>query len=492
MRQISTYDEPMEESEMNPPKSTRRHFLKTAAAGSASLALAGFMSCGNGKKPPNFVLIFCDDLGYGDLGAYGHPTIRTPNLDRLAAGGQRWTQFYAAASVCTPSRAALMTGRYPVRSGMCSDKRRVLFPDSAGGLPQSETTIARVLKSKGYATACVGKWHLGHLPEHLPTAHGFDSYFGIPYSNDMDKLRHMKVQDEMNPKSEYYNVPLMRDTEIIERPANQEILTKRYTEEAARFIRRNKHTPFFLYLAHTMPHIPLFRSDKFKDASRRGTYGDVIEEIDWSVGEIIRTLRKEGLDENTLVVFTSDNGPWLTFMQHSGSAGLLRDGKGTTWEGGMREPAIFWWPGRIRPETVMGIGATLDILPTFCSLAGAGLPGDRVIDGRDLSGTLLEGKTSPRQNLIYYRGQQVYAARKGAYKAHYITELEYHRDNQRTVHDSPLLYNLEIDPSEKYDIGADHPEIIREIQKMVANHRKTLGPPMDNLIARITDGPEGL
>jgi len=477
---------------MEQGKSSRRDFLKTAAAGSAAFALSGLLSCGKGKQQPNFVLIFCDDLGYGDLGSFGHPTIRTPNLDRMAAEGQRWTQFYAAAPVCTPSRAALMTGRYPIRSGMCSNVRGVLFPDSAGGLPENEITVATALKSRGYATACVGKWHLGHLPQYLPTSHGFDSYFGIPYSNDMDKIRHMSVQDEMDPKPEYYNVPLMRNEEVIERPANQETITKRYTEEAIRFIQNNKKEPFFLYLAHTMPHIPLFRSEPFENTSRRGYYGDVVEEIDWSVGEILKTLKHEGLDRNTLVVFTSDNGPWLLFDQHGGSAGLLREGKGTTFEGGMREPTIFWWPGKIRPGVEMGMGSTMDVLPTFCTLAGAQVPNDREMDGRDLSGTLLNGEVSPRDEMIYYRGQRVYAARKGLYKAHFMTELSFQKDNQFKRHDPPLLYHVEEDPSEKYNIASDHPEVIEEIQKMVENHCKTLGPPTDNLVARLKDGPEVL
>lgn len=468
---------------------SRRVFMKTAAAASAATAFWGLTSCTGGKKPPNFVLIFCDDLGYGDLGSFGHPSIRTPNLDRMAAEGQRWTSFYAAAPVCTPSRAALMTGRYPVRNGMCSDKRGVLFPDSAGGLPEEEITVARVLKSKGYATACVGKWHLGHLPQYLPTSHGFDSYFGIPYSNDMDKIQSLSKEEQMDPEVKYYDVPLMRNEEIVERPVRQKTITKRYTEESVKFIKQNKDLPFFLYLAHSMPHIPLFRSKKFEDVSRRGYYGDVIQEIDWSVGQILETLKKEKLDKNTLVVFTSDNGPWLIFDQHGGSAGLLREGKGTTFEGGMREPTIFWWPGQIEPDVQMGMGSTMDILPTFCTLAGADVPEDREIDGLDLSETLLRGKESPRDEMIYYRGQRVYAARKGCYKAHFFTELSYQKDNRWQQHDPPLLYNVEEDPSEKYNIAADYKKVIQDIQKMVEKHRKTLGPPQDNLVARIKEGP---
>ena len=252
---------------------TRRDFVKAMSAGLTSLALPRFLfgaQTSVSRRPPNVVIIFCDDLGYGDLSTFGHPTIRTPNLDRLAQEGQKWTNFYAAASVCTPSRAALLTGRLPIRSGMCSDKRRVLFPDSAGGLPATEVTLAEALKTKGYATACVGKWHLGHLPQYLPTRNGFDSYFGIPYSNDMDEVSEKSWRQAVeNPRSEYFNVPLLRNEEIIERPANQSTITKRYTEEAIHFIKANKSRPFFLYLAHSMPHVPLFASTKFQNKSLR-------------------------------------------------------------------------------------------------------------------------------------------------------------------------------------------------------------------------------
>ena len=298
-------------------------------------------SFGAEDESPNIVVIFCDDLGYGDLGAFGHPTIRTPNLDRMAAEGQKWTNFYVGASVCTPSRAALMTGRLPIRSGMCSDKRRVLFPNSGGGLPDDEFTIAEVLRSSGYRTACVGKWHLGHLQQFLPTNHGFDRYFGIPYSNDMDRVRgapNYRQHPDL-VRSAHYNVPLLRNTQIVERPAEQTTITRRYAEESVRFVRENSDVPFFLYLAHSLPHIPLFRSTEFVGHSLRGIYGDVIEEIDSTVGKILEAVR--GLDRKTLVVFTSDNGPWLTFDELGGSAGLLRGGKGGTFEGGMREPTIF-------------------------------------------------------------------------------------------------------------------------------------------------------
>ena len=330
--------------------------------------------------PPNFIVIFCDDLGYGDLGCFGHPTIRTPHLDEMAHDGQKWTNFYVAANVCTPSRAGLLTGRLPIRNGMCSDKRRVLFPHSGGGLPTTEVTISSALKESGYATAAVGKWHLGHLPQFLPTAHGFDSYFGIPYSNDMDKVKgstdHFTLADNEDYKA--YNVPLLRGTDEVERPADQRTITKRYTEEAVAFIdaKQKSKSPYFLYLAHSLPHIPLFRSGEFVDKSLAGIYGDVIEEIDWSVGQVLEAVQQDN-DSQTYVVFTSDNGPWLRFNTHGGSAGLLRDGKGSTWEGGMREPTVMWaHPKQLATGVVTDIGSTLDLLPTFAAMAGVVLPDD--------------------------------------------------------------------------------------------------------------------
>ncbi len=428
-------------------------------------------------RKPNIVIIFCDDLGYGDLACYGHPTIRTPNLDRMAREGQKWTQFYVAASVCTPSRAGLITGRLPIRTGMCSDQRRVLFPDSGGGLPQEEVTIAEVLKPAGYTTHAIGKWHLGHLPEYLPTSQGFDSYFGIPYSNDMDRTAESpRGRDAFwEPKVEYWNVPLMRNTEVVERPAYQNTITQRYTEEAVRLIRENKDRPFFIYLAHSMPHVPLFASEKFDGTSRRGLYGDVIEEIDWSVGRVLDTLRELDLGERTLVVFTSDNGPWLIFDQHGGSAGLLRDGKGCTWEGGMREPALFWWPGTIRPSVVHELGSTLDLLPTAAGLAGAEKPADRTLDGYDLSPVLMGTGKSPRDTMFFYRGTQLYAVRKGPFKAHFITQPAY-GPGKPEHHDPPLLYHLEHDPGEKYNVAEKHPEAITAIRKVVEAHQAELVP----------------
>jgi arylsulfatase A-like enzyme len=440
--------------------------------------------------PPNIIVIFADDLGYGDLGIFGHPTINTPNLDRMAMEGQKWTNFYVAASVCTPSRAGLLTGRLPIRSGMSSDRRRVLFPDSKGGLPQSEITIARALKGNGYRTAAVGKWHLGHLSPHLPTDHGFDSYFGIPYSNDMDKVEktdHFTLADE--ERYQAYNVPLMRDKEIVERPADQRSITRRYTEEVVSKINEFGKDPFFIYLAHNLPHIPLFRSAEFRDQSLAGIYGDVIEEIDWSVGRILQGLKEAGVAENTLVVFTSDNGPWHVFRNHGGTAGLLRGAKGGTFEGGMREPTVFWWPAGIQPGVVRDMATTMDLLPTFCALSGTELPDDRVYDGYDLSPLLRGTGKSGRETVFYYRGQQIYAVRKGDYKAHFITQLEYGNptahpvtqppiplENSPTVLETPLLYNVAVDPGERLNIADDHPEIIAEIRAVMEAHKAGVVP----------------
>lgn len=440
-------------------------------------------------RRPNVVIFFCDDLGYGDLACFGHPTISTPNLDRMAREGQKWTSFYVAASVCTPSRAGLMTGRLPIRTGMCSDRRRVLFPNSAGGLQPDELTIAEVLKGAGYATACIGKWHLGHLPKYLPTRQGFDSYLGIPYSNDMDRAADSPRGREafLQPKFEYWNVPLVRNEEIVERPTDQNTITKRYTEEAVRFIRENESRPFFLYLPHTMSHVPLFASQAFKGKSLRGLFGDVVEELDWSMGQVLDTLCEVGLDRRTLVVFTSDNGPWLIFNELGGSAGCLRDGKGSTWEGGMREPTLFWWPGTIQPGVVRDVGSTLDLLPTCAKLAGAKLPDGLVLDGMDISPALLGTGPSPRDVMFFYRGTRLYAVRKGPFKAHFITQDAYGPGKPQS-HDPPVLYHLGHDPSEKFDVAAQHPDVVAEIRKLADAHLAAMKPGEPQLEATIRAG----
>lgn len=431
---------------------------------------------------PNIVIIFADDLGYGDLSSYGHPTISTPNLDRMAYEGQKWTNFYVGSSVCTPSRAALMTGRLPVRNGLTSSKVGVFFPDSHNGLPADEITIAEQLKSAGYATGMVGKWHLGHKEEYLPTNHGFDDYYGIPYSNDMDHTgkitsmeqyfgRYTDTYEERTP--EEYNVPIIRGTEVVERPAQQNTLTKRYTEEAVKWIKDHKEGPFFMYLAHSLPHVPLFVSDEFRGTSKRGLYGDVVEEIDHGVGKILDLLESEGLDKNTIVIFTSDNGPWLSTGISGGSAGPLFEGKGTTWEGGMREPGIFWSPGYIKPKLVTGMGTTMDLFNTFSKLAGVPMPTDREMDGVDLSPVLFGNEESPRNEVFYYRGPELYAVRVGAYKAHFITEAGY-KLNTREEHNPPLLFNIEEDPSEKYDLAKKQPEEITRIMQVVKEHNSKM------------------
>jgi arylsulfatase A len=434
------------------------------------------------ERPPNFVVIFADDLGYGDLGCYGHPTIRTPHLDRMAREGMRFTQFYAAAEVCTPSRAALLTGRLPPRSGLCSNRRRVLFPNSNGGLPASEVTIAELLKTKGYATACIGKWHLGHLPPFLPTEHGFDYYYGIPYSNDMDRAASAPMGRAafLEPKIEYWNVPILRNTEVVERPADQHTISRRYAEEAVRFIREHKDEPFFVYLPHTMPHVPLFASEDFAQKSRRGLYGDIVEELDQAVGTVLDALRDANLAENTLVLFTSDNGPWLTQGDQGGSAGLLKDGKGSTWEGGMREPAIAWRPGTVPAGAVSTeLASTLDLLPTLAAQAGAEIPTDRDLDGYDITEALTGGK-SPRQEMFYYRGYELMAVRIGPWKAHFQTQTGYGQP-QAAKHDPPLLFHLEIDPSESFNVAAKHPEAIAEIESLVEKHRAGMKPAASQL-----------
>lgn len=451
----------------------------------AAFLFSALMSCccSSADRLPNFVVIFCDDLGYGDLACFGHPTIATPNLDRMAAEGMKFTQFYSAAPVCTPSRGALLTGRLPLRSGLCSNKRRVLFPNSRGGIPADEITIAEALKTQGYATTCVGKWHLGHLPDFLPTNHGFDSYFGIPYSNDMDRVAAASPKGRaafLDPKMEYWNVPLMRGVDVIQRPADQTTITRRYTEQAVGFIRQHKDQPFFLYLPHSMPHVPLFRSPEFVAHSRRGLFGDVIEEIDWSVGQVLATLRELQLAEDTLVFFTSDNGPWLIFNDQGGSAGLLRDGKGSTWEGGMREPTLAWWPSHVKAGSVnREVASTMDIYATVHALANIPLPGDRVLDSYDLSPLLLGQGKSNRELLFYYRGYNLMAVRKGPWKLHLVTQDAYGAGSRQPVrHDPPLLFNLEVNPSESdaQNLAGAHPDIISEILLDVQAHRVRLEP----------------
>jgi arylsulfatase A len=419
------------------------------------------------ETPPNFIIVFADDLGYGDLGCHGHPSIRTPHLDRMAAEGVRFTDFYTAAAVCTPSRAALLTGRHALRSGMTE----VLFPHSPKGLPATETTLASVLSAAGYATAMIGKWHLGIHEGSRPQDHGFARTFGLPYSNDMDRREGIPGNARLlpDPPADGWNVPLLDQGVEIERPAQQSTLTRRYTEEAISFIRTNRKRPFFLYLAHSMPHTPLFRSPEFAGRSPRGLYGDVIEELDASTGEILEALRQENLASRTFVLFTSDNGPWLSEKEQGGSAGLLRGGKAMTWEGGMRVPGIAWMPGRIPPALNHTPVSTLDLFPTILTMAGQPPPKDLTLDGHDLGPTLAGTGTPPEDRvLLFFRGKNLHACRIGPWKAHFVTEGAYGMLGKRQEHDPPLLFHLGHDPSESHNRAAENPEIVEQMRKAYA------------------------
>ncbi len=443
---------------------TRRDFLRCAGAtASAPLLAAQVADADDGNRPPNIVLIFTDDQGYQDIGCYGATGFQTPYLDRMAREGCRFTDFYVAASVCSPSRAALLTGRYPPRAGVTN----VLFPRAERGLPLSEVTIADVLKERGYATACFGKWHLGDEEKYLPTRRGFDEYFGIPYSNDMAIDADMPFADEVkfrkgataenfrSGKKKRGWVPLFRNEEVVEYPANQSTLTKRYTRESVRFIRENSDNPFFLYVPHTMPHIPLAASEEFRGSSGSGLYGDVMQELDWSAGQILKTLQEEGLDENTLVIYTSDNGPWLSKGDAGGSAGPLRNGKFSTYEGGFRMPCIMRWPGRMPAGRTCGdICATIDLLPTFAAMADAPMPQDRVIDGKNLLPYLTgEQEESPRNRYFYYDGKNLEAMRKGRWKLR--------------VADDPQLFDLRNDIGEQENLASEHPDRVERMRKIM-------------------------
>jgi arylsulfatase A-like enzyme len=350
----------------------------------------------------------------------------------------------------------------------------VFFGNAAQGLPAEEVTIAEILKPRGYTTALIGKWHLGQLPQFLPTTQGFDYWFGLTGSHDMTAAPPaggLVSAAYYDPKPEYWDVPLMRNGEEVERPVDHRTLTKRYTEEAIDFINTNRTKPFFLYLAHNLPHVPLARSTEFEGHSAAGKYGDVIEELDSSTGRILDALKAAGIERNTLVVFTSDNGPWLPFGAHSGSAGPLRGGKGTTWEGGVRTPAIFWWPGTVRPSVVTDIGSAMDLFVTVADIAGAALPSDRVIDGVDLRARLRGSGPTPSRVLFYYSDSELMAVRKGAYKAHFISRGAYGDGEPRRVHNPPLLFDLMEDPGERRNLAARHPDIVADLVREAQAHR---------------------
>jgi arylsulfatase A len=419
-----------------------------------------------GTPLPSIVILLADDLGYGDLGCFGHPTIRTPNLDRMAAVGVKFTQYYAWC-YCTPSRAALLLGRLPVRSGL----NRVLGARSTGGIPDGETTLAEALKARGYATMCIGKWHLGHHPRFLPTRHGFDHYLGIPYSNDMDRA------DQGEPP-----IPLMRDETVIEQPAVQDTLTRRYTEEALEFIRDHaslarQGQPFFLYLPYTFPHVPLHASPAFRGKSPRGLYGDVVEELDASVGQVLQVLRQEQLAGSTLVVFTSDNGPWLSQKLDAGSAGLLRGGKITTWEGGVRVPCLAWWHGTIAPgRVVQDLASELDLFATCIELAGGRLPAGRPYDSHSLVPLFRGTGSGSRNEVFYYFDDQVTAVRQGPWKLHQKTIEAASGQTKSQIQSPPLLFNLATDPSERFNVALEHPDVVERLMKVIEAHRASVSP----------------
>jgi arylsulfatase A-like enzyme len=458
---------------------TRKRPLSASAWLGGLTVLGGLFSAAasgqEAQRPPNVVLIFADDMGYADLGCYGAEGIETPNLDRLAREGTRFTDFYAAQAVCSASRAALLTGCYPNRIGI----QGALGPKSTIGINPGEATLAELLKGRGYATAIYGKWHLGHLAPFLPTRHGFDEYFGIPYSNDM-------WPNHPTDKS-YPPLPLIENERVVETNPDQRNLTTWYTERAVKFIEKNKERPFFLYVPHNMPHVPLFVSERGRGKSKRGLYGDVIQEIDWSVGEITAALDRNGLDRNTLVIFTSDNGPWLSYGDHAGSAKPLREGKGTSFDGGMREPAIFRWRGKIPAggecrEPAM----TIDVLPTVARLAGAKLDPEQPIDGVDIWPLIAGEKAakSPHESLYFYWGGHLDGIRSGKWKLHLPHDYRSLKDApgsgglpgpyvQKTI--GTALFDLEQDPGESRNVLAEHPDVAERLKGHAEAARKELG-----------------
>ena len=457
------------------------------------IMLAGSMSCmavcataGQEEKAgaperPNIIVILADDQGYADVGCYGAQGFKTPNADRMAKEGMKFTDFYVASGLSTPSRAALLTGCYPVRI----DMDQVLFPDIKRGINPEEITIAEILRGSGYSTACIGKWHLGHLKPALPLQHGFDEFFGLPYSNDMIPLVYPGQYVPNNPdRAEYPDLPLMQGNDVMEYNPLQKNLTARYTEYAVSYIKRKKDEPFFLYFAHSMPHTPLAVSDKFKGKSHQGMYGDVIMEIDWSIGEIYKTLKENKIDGNTLVIYTSDNGPWLQMGNHGGSADPLRLGKGNTFDGGQRVFCLMTWPraippGSICPEPVSAI----DFLPTFAHVAGGKLP-DHKIDGMNIYSLLTAEKkvSSPHEAIYFYGGNTPHAIRVGNWKYHVkhpfwqtiIPGKDGFRGAGQKYTTQPALYNLSEDIGEQDNLIEEYPELAEKMRGMLFDFDKEL------------------
>ena len=426
---------------------------------------------------PNIIIVFTDDQGYADVGCFGAKGFETPNLDRMADEGMKFTSFYVAQAVCGASRAALLTGCYSNRIGMLGAPSH----NAKHGINHNEVLIPELCKQKGYATAMYGKWHLGHHQQSLPLQHGFDDYFGLPYSNDMWPY---------HPTNKSFpDLPMFAGNEIINpavSPEDQVHLTTWYTEHATKFIDEHHDEPFFLYVAHSMPHVPLFVSDKYKGKSEQGMYGDVISEVDWCVGEILGKLKEHNIDDNTLVIFTSDNGPWLSYGNHAGSAGPLREGKGTTWEGGVREPCIMRFPGKIPAGTTCNeLTATIDILPTIANLIGAKLP-DHPIDGKDIW-PLMSGEKnakSPHEYYCYYWGNHLQAIRSGDWKLHFPHSYRSltgepgmdGRPNGYTQAKTDLaLFNLKDDLGETTDVKDQHPDVVAMLQKYADEAREELG-----------------
>jgi len=417
-----------------------------------------FSACSSDNQKndhPNFIILFADDMGYGDLAVYGHPSIKTPNLDRMAAEGMKFTNFYSGSPACTASRYALLTGRYPRRSGFSW----VLVPSSKRGIHPDERTLAEGLKGAGYHTAMFGKWHLGTTKrEYLPLQNGFDEYLGLPYSNDM-----------IPPK--WQPIALIDGNDTLEMDPDQTQLTRRYTERAVDFISKHSDEHFFVYLAYAMPHVPLNPGVEFAGVSKRGTYGDVVEEIDWSAGEIMQALKNEKIEKNTLVFFTSDNGPWIIKNTLGGSSGLFRDGKGSTWEGGMHEPGIAWWPETVPAgNTCLDVSSTLDLYASLLTLAGAEVPDDRKVDGRDITSHILGQGSLPESPYFFYGPHKLHAVRLGAWKLHVYTSSQTGADyfNGKL----PLLFNLNEDPSEKYDLSDQNPEKVKELLEVIKVHEE--------------------
>ncbi|MFV1964307.1 MAG: sulfatase [Pirellulaceae bacterium] len=445
----------------------------------APLVLAAAQTSVSAERPPNFVIIFIDDMGYADIGPFGAEGYQTPNLDRMANEGRVFTDFYVTQAVCSASRAGLMTGCYNVRVGILG----ALSHRANHGIHADEMTLAEVVKQKDYATACFGKWHLGHHPKFLPTNHGFDEYYGLPYSNDMWPFH-------PTAGGRFPDLPLIQDTQVIDSQVtgkDQEQLTTAYTEHAVKFIQKNKDRPFLVYLPHSMVHVPLYVSDKFRGKSKRGLFGDVVMELDWSVGQILDTLEELQLDQDTLVIFTADNGPWLSYGDHAGSALPLREGKGTMFDGGCREPTVMWWPGKIPAGSVCHEPAmTIDVLPTIAKLAGAKLP-DHTIDGLDIW-PLIAGKPgakSPHEAYFSYYGKQLQAVRMGKWKLHFPHKYRTLAGKQGGTGGTPVpyemaeiglaLFDLENDVSETTNVADEHPDIVARIQQLGEAMRAELG-----------------